>query len=242
MLTILLQRTATAAPEQLVRYLTEDTMIIDFLKDVLSTSVVTIFLLSIGVFLFKKAISERLKSAVKHEYDTELKKLDDELKRHTEIELSKLNNRLSVELELMKMKLGPYSEKQFDIYNKLWRSLCDLKYSMLQLWEGTSKQNFNVFSAKLEETTTKLEKSALVIEKEHYIELMNILNGFANYEMGKRTLIEHRRDPTSTPYDDDIRNMIKNNRTTKERLLKYLPQMMNLLRDQISGKNTEQRH
>lgn len=208
----------------------------NYLMYVLSSSVVTLLLISIGLFLFKKTISERLKNAIKYEYDTKLKKLDDELRRHTEIELSKLKNKYSMELELMKMKLGPYSEKQFDIYNDLWTSLCDLKYSMLVLWEGASDQNFKKFSSNLEKTTTKLEKSALVFDETDYIELMNILNKFANYEMGKKTLIEYRRSPNFTPYDSEIRDMISNNLAVKRQLLEYLPQIMNHLRNRISFK------
>jgi hypothetical protein len=65
-------------------------------------------------------------------------------------------------LEVAKLKLGPYSERQFVIYNELWSSLCELKWSMLELWSSASQQNLRNFSTQLFETHVKLEKSALI--------------------------------------------------------------------------------
>ena len=216
-------------------------MITQFILRVLSTSAATALLLSIVVFLFKTVISERIKRAVKHEYDTEIKKLDDELRRKTEIELSKLNNRLSMELELAKIKLGPYSESRFNIYNELWKSLCLLKYSMLELWDQASNSNLNSFSKQRFDTNLKLENSALVIEENHYIELMKILNEFASYELGKKVLIEYRKQRVPSPERYQIQDMIKENREIKDRLLAILQSIRSSLRQQISGQsNAEQ--
>ena len=213
----------------------------EFILRVLSTSASTAILLSIVVFLFKTAIAERIKRAVKHEYDTEIKKLDDDLRRKTEIELSKLNNRLSMEIELAKIRQGPYSESQFKIYNELWKSLCDLKYSMFELWDEASKTNLNSFSKQLYDTNLKLENSALVIEENHYIELMKILNDFANYELGKKVLIEYRKQRVPSPERYQIQKMINQNREIKDRLLAVLQSIRSSLRKQISGQgNAEQ--
>lgn len=183
-------------------------------------------------------ILTRLKNAVKHDYEKQLKEFENGLNMRTQIELAKLNTRLSMELEVAKTKIGPYSEKQFDLYNELWTSLCELKYAMLQLWDRASEDKFREFSDKLEKTTLKLERSALVVEEHHYIELISILNDFAQYEMGKRTLIDYRNQHTLAPYDAHLtQQMIEDNKTTKDRLLRYLPKMMNCLRSQISGQS-----
>ncbi|MFH1666543.1 MAG: hypothetical protein ABIA17_03105 [Elusimicrobiota bacterium] len=214
---------------------------LEFILRVISTSAATAILLAIVGFLLKTVIIERIKSEIKHEFDTEIKKIDDELRRKTEIELSKLNNRLSMELELAKIKLGPYSESQFNIYNELWKSLCHLKYSMLELWGEASKSHLNSFSKQLFDSNMKLENSALVIEENHYIELMKILNEFANYELGKKILIEYRKQRVPSPERDQIQQMINENREIKNRLLEILQSIRRSLKRQISGQhNAEQ--
>ena len=119
----------------------------EFLLRLLSTSASTAILISIAILISKSFLIEKIKNAVKFEYDVELKKLDDDLRRKTEIEISKLNNRMSIELESLKVKLGPYSESQFQIYNELWKSLCELKYTMFDLWgEHLIKISFDSLS------------------------------------------------------------------------------------------------
>lgn len=191
------------------------------------------------IFLSRNLIIERLKNSVKYDYEKQLKEFENSLDTRTQVELAKLNNRLTMELEIAKTKIGPYSEKQFALYNELWTSLVDLKYAMLQLWDRASEEKFNDFSKKLEETTKKLEESALVVEEHHYTELIGILNEFAKYEMGKRTLIDYRNQQPFAPYDPGLtKKMIEDNEATKDKLRKYLPQMMKCLRRQISGKNS----
>lgn len=203
---------------------------------ILTPTVIACLILAL-VFLLRHWILVRLKNAVKHEYDVQLKKFESDLTRQTQIELAKLNNRLTMEFEIAKMKIGPYSEKQFRIYTEVWANLCELKYSMLELWDQASEQKYNAFSHKLEKTIKQLEKSALVIEEQHYDELMTILNEFAKYEMGKRTLIDYRMQNPVAPYDQEhTRMLIEDNRATKQRLLQYLPMMMKCLRSQLNGR------
>jgi hypothetical protein len=161
--------------------------------------------------------------------------LEDDLRRKTEIELSKLNNKLSMEVELAKIKIGPYSERQFVLYNELWASLCDLKWSMLELWSNPSQQNLRKFSTQLFDAHVKLEKSALIFEENHYTELMNCLNIFTDYEMGKKSLIEYRNNIDSTPETFQIQQMVDENREVKIRLLALLPDIRNNLRQQIGS-------
>ena len=126
------------------------------------------------LFLARNLILTRLKNAVKHEYDVKLKEYESDLKILTETELAKLNSHLTMELEIAKLKIGPYSQKQFELYNQLWINLIDLKYSMLELWGQASEDKFTEFSRSLDETTIRLEKSALIIEEQHYRDLINI--------------------------------------------------------------------
>jgi hypothetical protein len=192
------------------------------------------------LFLARNLILTRLKNAVKHEYDVKLKEYESDLKILTETELAKLNSHLTMELEIAKLKIGPYSQKQFELYNQLWINLIDLKYSMLELWGQASEDRFTEFSRSLDETTIRLEKSALIIEEQHYRDLINILNEFSRYQFGKRSLIDYKKEQPIASYDHDyVQLMIAENKASKDRLLNYLPQIRNCLRNQISGCNAE---
>jgi len=172
------------------------------------------------LFLARNLILTRLKNAVKHEYDLKLKQYESDLKVRTETELAKLNSHLTMELEIAKLKIGPYSEKQFELYNELWVNLIDLKYSMLELWGQASEDKYTEFSRNVDETTIRLEKSALVVEEQHYTDLINILNEFSRYQFGKRSLIDYRKEQPIASYDHHhVQQMIAENRITKDRLL-----------------------
>lgn len=176
------------------------------------------------LFLTRNLILTRLKNAVKHEYDVKLKQFESDLKIRTETELVKLNSHLTMELEIAKFKIAPYSERQFELYNELWVNLIELKYSMLELWGQAAEDKFTEFSRNLDETTIKLEKSALIVEEQHYAELISILNEFSQYQMGKRSLIDYTKEQPIASYDHHhVQEMIGENRATKDRLLNYLP-------------------
>ena len=170
----------------------------------------------------------------------QVKQLEDDLRRKTEIELSKLNNQLSMEIELAKIKIGPYSERQFVIYNELWASLCELKWSMLELWSSASQQNLRKFSTQLFDAHVKFEKYALIFEENHYAEMMRCFNIFVDYEMGKKSLIEYRNNRASNPEDFQIQQMVEENRDVKNQILALIPDIRNILRQQIGSiKNAE---
>ena len=204
----------------------------------LISPIVTTLFIGALVFLSKNLIIERLKNSVKHEYDVKLTNIEHELNRKSDMELVNLNSRLSAELEILKLKYGPYSERQFAIYNELWQRLIYLKYSMLELWDNATEEALKHFTVELEKATKKLEMAGIIIEDTHYTELMAILNDFAKYEIGKRSLIDYRRhaEPGLRGYED-IRKMIDDNQIIKGRLLDYLPRIKASLQRQIKGES-----
>lgn len=207
------------------------------IADLLGTAGISTVLIVILAYLLRNWLIERLKNSIKYEYESNLKRLDDELRQKTDTELARVNAMLSMEVELAKLRMGPYSEKQFVLYNGLWRSLCDLKHSMERLWVHASEQSLRDFADKLAQASHKLEQSALLIEPHHYEELDEILNQFGDYRVGKQTLIGLRRDRTErTPIENlAIRRLVDENGLTRQRLLRYLPRMMECLRSQIAG-------
>jgi hypothetical protein len=208
--------------------------VIDAILQILTPTFIVSCLIAVLLFICRNWVLEKLKNAVKHDYDMKLKEFENTLSMKTQIEMAMLNNHLSKELEIAKTRIGLYSEKQFNLYNELWVNLTDLKYSMLQLWSQASGDRLIEFSRKLEETTISLEKSALIVEEHDYMELIDILNKFAKYEIGKRMVIDYRNEQHVVDHML-VNRMIEENMATKDRLLLHLREMSSRLRNQISG-------
>ena len=96
------------------------------------------------------------------------------------------------QLELNKAALSRYSEYQFHLYNELWQHLCDLRFSGDKLWDEANVGNLKDFSQQLFTTKNHVIKSSLLIEDDHYTQLLAVLDIFANYQIGKQKLIEIR--------------------------------------------------
>lgn len=213
---------------------------------------VNALLVFILFYIFRTWFLERTKNSIKNEYDVKLHELDNALRKKTEselqvlakdlhikteTELAKIQTINTISVETLKTKLGYYSENQFTTYNELWSHLCDLKYHMLELWSNNTEDELKEFSSQLNATIIKLEKSALIIEEHHYLELIDILNQFASYEFKKWSLlqIKDERIKKEDISPADIKNMVKENASIKKRLLDYLPQIRSNMRNQISG-------
>lgn len=153
----------------------------------------TTVMLSGLVCISRNWILTRLKKSIDHEYQTKIEKYKAELKIETDKNLLKLQSNANVEFEKFKVRVGPYSEKQFERYNDLWVKLSELRHAMEDLWVLADEETLNKFSTDLNNTFHTLEKSALLIEPTHYNELIESLNAFAKYQLGKRTLINLRK-------------------------------------------------
>lgn len=101
------------------------------------------------------------------------------------------------QLELARTTLSRYSESQFNLYNKLWTSLCDLKIAGDKLWEKVDLDSLLDFSNQLRKTREYVMKGSLLIEDGHYDQLIALLDKFGDYEFGKKKLIEIRRENAS---------------------------------------------
>ncbi|WP_074407631.1 MULTISPECIES: hypothetical protein [Aquimarina] len=181
--------------------------------------------------------------ALKSNFQTELEAQKAFQNEKLEILRQKYQSELEstkIELEKSKILFLKYRENQFQIYNDLWQSLCDLKLKGADLWEVASKERLKSFSIQLKSTRESLEKNALLIEESHYKNLMSSLDDFENFEIGKQRLIELR----NTDFDhlneigggeDEIRYRISQNREVKNQFEKEMSKMAKYLRKQIKG-------
>ena len=96
--------------------------------------------------------------------------------------------RIKTQLEITKAMVGRYNEQQFTLYNELWSSLFDLFSIGDDLWTRAERQKLVKFAKQLRSTKEAVEKGSLFIEDDHYQQLHNILDAFANYEAEKVVL------------------------------------------------------
>ena len=121
------------------------------------------------------------------------------------------------ELDMIKETALRYSRQQFELYNKLWSSLYDLKLTADMLWEEANEQNLRKFSIQLKKTIDEVEKSCLFIEDMHYERLSKLLNAFKNYQIGKKELIQLYRDLNQERIiPTEIQQLVDDNRAKKK--------------------------
>lgn len=204
----------------------------------LASSAGTALLLSIIGWLGRHWITNRLSQAVGHEYNTKLAKYTEDLRADTEKQLAELRAKTDVVFEKFRVSIGPYSEKQFERYNDLWVALVELRDVMDDLWISANETNLNSFSDKLNKLFKNIEKSALLVEAGHYKKIVASLDVLANYQIGKRTVIDLRKHtgnnyvPNAT---EEINRLISENSTHRVALNAAMDELMGDMRKQING-------
>jgi len=135
-----------------------------------------------------------------------------------------------------------YSDSQFGLYNELWRSLVDLKSSGDSLWEQVSSKKVREFADQVKETSDAIERSALLIEDEHYQKLKKIISEFEAFRFGKQKLVDLRNKSVHGQNIDqnEIGYAIDDNRLRKEEFTALLNQLRSHFKGQISGANITQ--
>jgi hypothetical protein len=133
-----------------------------------------------------------------------------------------------------------YSSHQFDLYNELWRALIDLKVSADTLWNKITRTGLKDFANKVFKAKNMIEKSALLIETEHYEKLMAIMQEFEKFQFGKLELIKLRNlSVHEQDFDEhEIFNIVEANRIKKEEYTSLLNKLKKDFIKQIKGENS----
>ena len=107
--------------------------------------------------------------------------------------LAEYKNELVKETEKVKTTLNIFSKKQeliinskFDLYNNLWGSLIDLKVTMDYLWIKLDKPTFNNFVNNLKNARISINKNKLLLDKDDYTGLIEIIDTIEKYKNGKK--------------------------------------------------------
>jgi hypothetical protein len=130
------------------------------------------------------------------------------------------------ELEGIKSTLRQYSEGQFDEYR--------------DLWNAATPSKADAFLDKLSETRLSLEKSSLLVEREHYQRLTNLLNQFNEFWHGKQALIDLRllEDEDQRILQDRRRQIVEGNGFLVNEYSQTLDELRGYFQAHLRGANT----
>ena len=181
---------------------------------------------------FGSILATKLLEKDKAKYQEELEKLKSKYQKELE--------RKKIELEKSKTLFLRYSEHQFEIYNELWKSLCDLKFSGEELWEKAETSRLKKFSQQLQNTKKTVERGAILIENDHYQQLLDIFKRFENFQIGKLTLINVRNRSVQEIHDNGIDShqinwLIDQNRKEKDQYNELIENILNSFKLQLKG-------
>lgn len=179
---------------------------------------------------FGDFLSNRLLDNYNNKHSTELEGIKG--KYNKELEETKSA------LEKAKSQFLRYSEKQFDLYNDLWRVLLYTKLQADELWENAIPEKIPSFSEQIKLTKTAINDNLLLIEEEHYDKLMELLKQFEQFQFGKVRLVDIRRKPgenAETLSVSETKHTIDVNKNTKENYDKLIMEIGKTFRNQIKG-------
>lgn len=133
-----------------------------------------------------------------------------------------------------------YNSKQFEIYNNLWVSLIELKFSADTLWDEATIPKLRNLSKKVAEAQKSIEISSLLLENDDYRELNNLIDKFNDFKVGKTKLIEtkYKTDIQMDEYyinEDEIKKMIKLNGKIKKQYESLVINLKQEFKEQIKG-------
>ena len=156
----------------------------------------------------------------------------DKLKYSTELE--KIKNKIQSESEKQNLMFSLYFEGQFKLYNDLWVSLSELQNGVELLWSEANLRNLKNFISVLSKAKKQIRNSALLIEPQHYREIMRAIDGLESYHVGKEKLINARRNIEHVS-EYEIQEIIDQNRHSRDQINIFVEHMLEKMREQIGG-------
>ena len=180
---------------------------------------------------FGNFMSHRLLDSYNNKHERELEELKN--KYASELERTK------TELEKTKLLFARYSEKQFDLYNDLWKVLLYTKQQADMLWEKAEPSQIPAFSEQIRLTRNAVNDNLLLIEDNHYKKLIELIDQFEQFQFGKQRLIDIRKtadnDINSQITKAEAQKTIEHNTRTKENYDNLIMDIGKSFRSQIKG-------
>lgn len=202
---------------------------------------VTAFVVSIGgagvvILALAKWFGDFLSHRLLDSYNNKHRKELEELKGKYANELEKTKN----ELEKAKLQFVRYSEKQFELYNDLWKVLLYTKQQADMLWQKADPAQIPAFSEQIRLTRRAVDDNLLLIEDEHYNKLVLLIEQFEQFQFGKQKLIDIRAqmengDVVQLITKDETQSTIRKNKKTKDKYDELIMDIGKSFRNQIKG-------
>ena len=77
------------------------------------------------------------------------------------------------------------TESQFMVYNELWVNLCDLENIVNDLWENNLPKKISELNRITKKTEDRIRKSAILLETQQYLEILEIVETLRDFRIGK---------------------------------------------------------
>lgn len=196
-----------------------------FIVSIGGTSVVVIGLAK----WFGDFLSKRLLDSYNNKHEQELEGIKNKYAK--ELEETKSN------IEKAKMQYARYSEKQFESYNSLWKILLYTKRQADMLWEKLEPSQIPAFSEQIRLTKDAINDNLLLIEEEHYVKLILLIEKFEQLQFGKVKLVDVRgySNENEGISIEETRTTINENKTTKDNYDKLILDIGKSFRTQLKG-------
>ena len=147
--------------------------------------------------------------------------------------------KIEAELDKAKSQFFRYSEKQFELYNDLWRVLMRTKIMADELWENAQSSKLPAFAEQINLTRNAVMDNMLLIEELHFKDLDNLLTKFEQFQFGKQKLIEIRSSSTSSSIilasEKTIKQAISKNKSIRKEYTTIIMTIGESFRNQIKG-------
>lgn len=181
---------------------------------------------------FGDFMSQRLLDSYNNKHEQELEELKSKYARELESTKS--------ELEKTKLQFVRYSEKQFELYNDLWKTLQITKQQADMLWLKADPMQIPSFGEQIRLTRKAIDDNLLLIEEDHYNKLIKLIGQFEQFQFGKLRLVDIRSQLNEETFNPTIskkeaETTIKNNKTTKDNYDALIMEIGKSFRDQIKG-------
>ena len=179
---------------------------------------------------FGDFLSRRLLDSYNNKYQSELEGIKNKYQSQLET--------LKDDLERAKTQFMRYSEKQFELYNDLWKVLLYTKHQADSLWEMATPEKIPAFGEQVKLTRNAVDENLLLIEEQHYTSLIELIKHFEEFQFGKvklvdiRSNIQNLEDPITVA---EAQYTIDSNRETKERYDRLIMEIGRSFREQIKG-------
>lgn len=145
-----------------------------------------------------------------------------------------------VELDKAKSQFLRYTEKQFELYNDLWKVLLYTKNQADSLWEVANPDQIPSFSEQIKLSKDAIDDNMLLIEESHYEKLMALIKQFEQFQFGKIRLVDLRGQTPEEIIElgltkEQIEQTIGLNKSIKDNYDNLIMEIGKTFREQIKG-------